>query len=82
MPNKPIPIRLFIRYLKSLGLIPLGCEGSHEKWNYPPDKQQLQRPIIIRPGKDKDVPAHHIRSTASSLGIDVIDLYKAVNKLK
>lgn len=79
MAYRPIPIQLFIRYLKSLGLVPNSkMKGSHQKWNYPKGKQQLRRSIVIRPSKDRDVPAHHIRSCAMDLGKSMDQVYAEI----
>ena len=82
MPFRPIPCALFIRYLISLGLVVRGGKGSHQKWNYPADQRQLRRSIVIRPGKDKDIPALHIRSCAMDLGKTMQQVYDEIEKLK
>ena len=82
MPFRNIPRDLFIRYLKSLGLVPVGMKGSHQKWNYPKGKTQLHRTIVIRPGKDRDIPAFHIRSCANDLGKSMQAVYDEIEKLK
>ena len=65
---KPIPTRKFLKYLKSLGLIKIRSEASHDCYNYPVGKPQLIRPVIVRT-KDKDVPILHIHTNLETLNI-------------
>jgi len=45
---KPVETDLFIEYLNHLGLICIRHESSHYAFDYPPDKPQLDRPIVVR----------------------------------
>ena len=81
MPYKPIAVALFIRYLESLGLVAVGMKGSHQKWNYPKGQRQLPRSIVIRPSKDKDIPAFHIKSCAMDLGKTISQVYEEIRLL-
>jgi len=65
---RPIETDLFIEYLKSLGLICIRNESSHYAFDYPPDKPQLDRPIIVRVNK-KEIPLLHIHTNLKTLGI-------------
>jgi hypothetical protein len=65
---RPIETNLFIKYLESLGLICIRHESSHYTFDYPPDKQQLDRPIIVRVNK-KEIPLLHIHINLKTLGV-------------
>ena len=80
MPFKPIPRELFIRYLQSLGLIPTGIRVA-SKMELSSGKTQLRRSIIIRPSKDRDIPAEHIRSCAKDLGKTMQMIYDEIKSL-
>lgn len=69
MAYKPIPTKLFIRYLKKKGLISLGMKGSHQKWDYPEHSaKRLLRPVMIRP-KESEIPPLHVKTNLDTLGV-------------
>ncbi len=65
---KPIPTKKFLKYLKSLGLIKIRTESSHDSFNFREGMPQLSRPIIVRT-KDKDIPILHIHKNLETLGV-------------
>lgn len=63
---KPVPIKKFRKFLKSIGLVHIRTVASHELYDYP-DKPLL-RPVTL----DKnypDVPILHIHTNLKTLGI-------------
>jgi len=65
---KQIETALFIEYLQSLGLVCIRNESSHFVFDNPPDKPQLERPIIVRT-KHKEIPVLHIHTNLATLGV-------------
>jgi predicted RNA binding protein YcfA (HicA-like mRNA interferase family) len=63
---KPIPVKLWIEFLKSKGLKHIRTEASHEVWDNP-DKPLL-RPCTVVPKHDS-VPRLHIHTSLLNLGI-------------
>ncbi len=66
---KQVPLKLFLTYLKYLGLEQCGTNGSHSKFNFPRNHPngQLSRPIIVRLNY-KDIPILHISTNLETLG--------------
>lgn len=64
---KPIPMSLFLQYLRSIGLEHIRTEASHFIWDYPDGKKKLYRPLVIRK-KDKDIPLFHIHTNLLTIG--------------
>lgn len=79
---KQIPTKLFIQYLKSLGLVYIRTRGDHDIWNYPDGhpRGKLIRPVIFR-GKDKDIPVDHIATNLRTLGISNSQFEKAIKEM-
>jgi len=65
---KPVDIDKFVAYLDYLGLVKIRQESSHFAYDYPKGKKQLDRPIIIRLHKDKQIPLLHMHTCLSTLG--------------
>lgn len=65
---KPVDLAVFIRYLNYLGLVIIRHESSHYVFDYPDEKQKLDRPVIIRINKDKQVPRLHMHTSLSTIG--------------
>jgi len=65
---KQIETELFIEYLKSLGLRYERHKSSHYVFDWPEDKPQLDRPLIVRI-KHKEIPILHIHTNLATLGI-------------
>lgn len=64
---KSVPLKKYRKFLKSIGLIHIRTESSHEIYDYP--DRTLLRPITL----DKnypDVPMLHIHTSLKALGID------------
>ncbi len=62
--KKEVDLKLFLLYLKQLGLVELGTEGSHTKYNF--TDNPLTRPIIVRKNY-KTIPIHHIHTNLQTL---------------
>lgn len=63
---KPVPIRKYRKFLKSLGLKHIRTKSSHEIYNYP-DKPLL-RPLTLDTNYP-DVPILHIVTSLKTLGM-------------
>jgi len=76
---KSIDTRLFIKFLKSIGLEYKRTKGSHEIW----DKKSeplLERPVIFR-GKEKQIPPMHIHTNLLTLGISHREFEEIIKNL-
>lgn len=65
---KPVDTDKFVAYLKSLGLVYIRTESSHDLFDYPDGKAKLDRPVSIRINKDKQIPILHIHTNLSTIG--------------
>jgi hypothetical protein len=65
---KPVDIDKFIEYLQFLGLVCTRHESSHYVFDYPDGQPKLDRPLIIRVHKDKQIPLLHMHTNLSTLG--------------
>jgi hypothetical protein len=65
---KPVDIDIFIAYLKFLGLECIRVESSHWVFDYPNDKDKLDRPLIVRIHKDKQIPILHMHTNLTTIG--------------
>ena len=63
---KPIPIKKFRKFLKSIGLKHIRTESSHEIYDYPDNP--LLRPITLDTNYP-DVPMLHIHTNLKTIGI-------------
>jgi hypothetical protein len=63
MPHKPVPTDIFRKFLKHIKCKYVDS-NKHEKW----DRDDLLRPIIFRPS-EKEIPADHIKTNLSTLGM-------------
>ncbi len=79
---KQIPVRQFVKYLKSLGLVYIRTKGDHDIWNYPDGhpRGKLMRPVIFR-GNEKDIPVDHIATNLKTLGISNSQFEKAIKEI-
>lgn len=75
MPHRPVPIKKFKKFLRSLGLKKMRTKGDHEIWDDP--VKPLARPIVIVSG-EPEVPALHIKSNLNTLGIDEGDFWQSI----
>jgi hypothetical protein len=78
---KVIPIKRFVRWLESKGLIHMRTDSSHDHYNYPErDPRRLTRNIVIRSKKDKDIPILHIHTNLRTLGISHTQFEKEIKE--
>jgi predicted RNA binding protein YcfA (HicA-like mRNA interferase family) len=63
---KPVPTKIFIQFLKSLGIIYVRTHASHDIFDNP--EKPLPRPVVIRMQK-KEIPLLHIHTTLETIGI-------------
>lgn len=68
--NRPVRVKCWEKFLEFKGCKYRSTEASHDKWHCP----GCFRSIIHR-GKDKDIPAFHIRSNLKTMGIPVKEFY-------
>jgi hypothetical protein len=65
---KPVDMDKFVEYLKFLGLICIRQTSSHHAFDYPDGHDtKLDRPVILRVHKDKQVPLLHMHTCLSTL---------------
>ena len=77
---KPIPTKLFKKFLKQVGCMYIRTEGGHEIWEDREDGSLL-RPITLQT-KNKDVPTLHIHTSLENLGISKKEFEDILLKLK
>jgi hypothetical protein len=65
---KPVDIDIFIAYLTFLGLERIRTEASHYVFDYPDGENKLDRPLIVRLHKDKQIPLLHMHTNLSTIG--------------
>ena len=70
---KQIPIKKFLKFLKSQGCQYIRTEASHDIWDRP--KNPLPRPITVRM-KHKDIPLLHIHTSLQNLGVSKSEFEK------
>ena len=63
---KPVPTKVFIKFLKSLGIIYVRTHASHDIFDNP--GKPLPRPVVLRT-KYKDIPLLHIHTTLENIGV-------------
>jgi predicted RNA binding protein YcfA (HicA-like mRNA interferase family) len=76
---KSIETRLFIKFLKSIGLEYKRTKGSHEIWDNI-NEPLLERPVIFR-GNEKQIPTMHLHTNLLTLGISHKEFEDAIKKL-
>ena len=62
----PVKTTLYIKWLKSRGLVHISTRGSHWKFDIP--NEPLDRPVIVR-GSEKEVPKLHQITNMKTLGL-------------
>ncbi|MFZ4591039.1 MAG: hypothetical protein ACOYN6_08580 [Ignavibacteria bacterium] len=72
---KPIPIKKYKAYLKSLGLYHKRTSASHEIWDK--TDNSLLRPITVD-NNYSEVPILHIKTSLKSLGIKNSDFERDI----
>ena len=63
---KPVATKIFIQFLKSMGIIYVRTHASHDIFDNP--KNPLPRPVVIRI-KYKDIPLLHIHTALENIGV-------------
>ncbi len=78
---RQIPVKVFIQYLRNLGLVYIRTKGDHDIWNYPDGhpRGKLMRPVVFR-SKEKDVPVDHISTNLKTLGITNTQFEQAIKE--
>ncbi len=78
---RQIPVKVFIQYLRNLGLVFIRTKGDHDIWNYPDGhpRGKLMRPVVFR-SKEKDVPVDHISTNLKTLGITNTQFEQAIKE--
>ena len=76
---KPVKTKLFIRFLKSRGLVLHRTEGDHEIWDME-SGPKLSRPVVFI-SCEKEVPPMHLSTNLRTLGMTYNDFVKAIAKL-
>jgi len=72
---KPIETKLFIEFLKSLGLVFIRKDQNHhDLYDYPDghEKGKLKRPLSVRTNY-KDIPILHIHTNLQNAGVKKSD---------
>lgn len=77
MSFKPIPTKIWKRFLISRGLVHIRSKGDHEIWDYPKNSHLL-RPVTFI-GCDKEIPSKHIQTNLRTLGISNKDFLKEIS---
>ena len=68
---KAIPMKLWVKYLESLGLRHVRTSASHFVYDNP--DAPLPRPVIVRLNKDRDVPILHLSTSLRNMGLNMAD---------
>ncbi len=78
---RQIPVKVFIQYLRNLGLVFIRTKGDHDIWNYPDGhpRGKLMRPVVFR-SKEKDIPVDHISTNLKTLGITNTQFEQAIKE--
>ncbi len=64
-------MKLWLKYLESLGLRHVRTSASHYVYDNP--ERPLPRPVIVRQSKDKDVPTLHLATSLRNMGLNMAD---------
>lgn len=80
---KQIPLKQFIAWLESRGLVlqkSNSKNSSHVSYNFPKgDPRRLTRPITVRP-KYKEIPLLHIHTNLQTLGVSKPEFEEEIKK--
>lgn len=74
---RPTKTSCFIKYLASLDCIEMRTRGSHTQFKCP----EAIRTVTVRKN-DKEVPALHIKTNLSNIGLAIGDYYKWASENK
>jgi len=80
MGAKSVPLKIFVKYLKSIGLKYIRTNASHDLYDYADPGRKLLRPVTVDTNY-KDVPITHIHTNLKTLGIDKKDFSEAIKDL-
>lgn len=81
---KQIPTKVFLEYLKFLGLVLVRTEGtSHSIFDYPDGhiKGKLKRSVVVRTSY-KEIPLLHIHTNLITLGVSKKEFEKWLKNKK
>lgn len=73
--NRPVKTSDWVAFLKHLGCSYLRTKASHDHYKCP----KCIRTITHRE-KDKEIPAMHLRTNLTTLGLTLSDLYKWIEE--
>lgn len=66
---RPLPIKCWEAYLTLHGYINVRTKGSHDQWT-----KKGSRTIAVW-GNEKEIPAMHLKSSCSTIGVSLLALY-------
>ena len=75
---KPIPIKKFRKFLKSIGLTHIRTEASHEIYNN--TEKPLLRPVTLD-SNYPEVPILHIKTNLRTIGMSSKEFEEKIKKL-
>ncbi len=65
---KQVPTKVFLQYLKFIGLVFVRKDQwNHDLYDYPDGQEKLLRPVAVRTNY-KDIPTHHIHTNLIAAG--------------
>jgi len=71
---RPIPTKSWIKFLEFHGYMLIRIKGSHHIYT-----KKGRRPIPVW-GNEKEIPAMHIKTSCTSIGCSVEDVYKWIEE--
>lgn len=74
---KSIPLKKFVKFLKSIGLQQIRTNSSHHLYDYPEAEKKLLRPVTVDTNY-KDVPITHVHTNLKTLGISKKDFEEII----
>jgi len=78
---KSIPYQQFVALLRTLGLVLVRTEASHQHWDFPAHAgKKLLRHLIIR-DKDKDIPVLHMHTNLTTLELSGVVTRAEFNRM-
>ncbi len=72
---RPLPTKCWEKYLRSIGFNYARTKASHDQWT----KKGCFRSITVR-GKDKEVPALHLKTSSRTIGVSLETIYDWAEK--
>ena len=75
---KPVPIKKFRKFLKSIGLTHIRTESSHEIYNN--TEKPLLRPVTVD-SNYPEVPILHIKTNLRTIGMSSKEFEEIIKKL-